>query len=176
LSKYKQFVVDINTLNKIMKKGLKEIKLGLGLGNLKFGMSRSEVKLFLGEPTNIDRFSYTDSNEDLTETWEYEDSNLSLSFDEEEDWKLLLISVTSNFYQLQGKNLIGLEKPTLIEELQKINFGTIHIEDCSENDSENTEVIEFEEKSLNLWLNDGVLDEIQWSPFFIDDDTIKWPD
>ncbi|MDP3312071.1 hypothetical protein [Lutibacter sp.] len=37
-----------------MKKSLKEIKPGVGLGNLKFGMSREAVRLMLGEPSFID--------------------------------------------------------------------------------------------------------------------------
>ncbi|NOR26919.1 MAG: hypothetical protein GQ540_00145 [Lutibacter sp.] len=158
-----------------MKEALKEIKPGFGLGNLKFGMSRAEVKLIIGEPSFIDKYSHSDSNEDLTEAWEYDELKLSLSFDEEEDWKLLLISVSSKFYQLQGKKLVGLEESDLLKYLKDINLGGLNLEDCSENDSEDQKVIEIDEKSINFWLNDGVLDEIQWSPLFIDDDTIKWP-
>ena len=44
-----------------------------------------------------------------------------------------------------------------------------------EDDTEDHKVIEIDEKSINFWLTDGVLDEIQWSPLFINDDTIKWP-
>ena len=68
-----------------MKKELKDIKPGIGLGNLKFGMSRAEVKLMLGEPTFVDKYSHSDSDEDLTESWEYEELELSMSFDEDED-------------------------------------------------------------------------------------------
>ena len=158
-----------------MKEALKEIKLGFGLGNLKFGMSRTEVKLILGEPSFIDKYSYSDSNEDLTEAWEYDELKLSLSFDEDEDWKLIMISVNSNFYQLNRESLIGLEREKLIQALENLNLDELNLEDCSEDDSENQKVIEIDDLSINFWINDGVLDEIQWSPFFIDDDTIKWP-
>ena len=158
-----------------MKEVLKEIKLGFGLGNLKFGMSRTEVKLILGEPSFIDKYSYSDSNEDLTEAWEYDELKLSLSFDEDEDWKLIMISVNSNFYQLNRESLIGLEREKLIQALKNLNLDELNLEDCSEDDSENQKVIEIDDLSINFWINDGVLDEIQWSPFFIDDDTIKWP-
>jgi len=158
-----------------MKEALKEIKPGFGLGNLKFGMSRAEVKLILGEPSFIDKYSHSDSNEDLTEAWEYDELKLSLSFDEEEDWKLIMISVSSDFYQLNSESLIGLEREKLIQALENLNLGELNLEDCSEDDSEDQKVIEIDEKSINFWLNEGVLDEIQWSPLFIDDDTIKWP-
>ena len=90
-----------------MKKALKEIKLGYGLGNLKFGMTRKEVELMLGEPSFIDKYSNSDSENDLTELWQYDELLLSLNFDEEEDWRLIMISVNDEFYELEGKSLIG---------------------------------------------------------------------
>ena len=161
---------------KIMKKALKEIKPGFGLGNLKFGMTRDEVKLMLGEPSFIDKYSHSDSDSDLTEAWEYDELELSLSFDEEEDWKLLLISVNSDFYELENVSLIGLKENELLKKIGAINLGKLKLEESSEYDGQDQKVIEIDEKSINFWLNDGVLDEIQWSPLFIDDDTIKWPE
>ena len=159
-----------------MKKALKEIKPGYGLGSLKFGMTRAEVKLLLGEPSYIDKYSYSGSDEDMTESWEYETLLISLSFDEDEDWKLLLISVSSDFYELEGRSLIGQDQENLLKQLEEINLGTLNLEDCSEDDSEDQKIIEIDEKSINFWVNNGVLDEIQWSPLFIDDDTIQWPE
>jgi len=158
-----------------MKKALKEIKPGYGLGSLKFGMTRGEVKLMLGNPSFIDKYSHSDSKNDLTESWQYDDLLISLSFDEEEDWKLIMISVNDDFYELEGKNLIGLNEEKLIKQLNEMNLGEWNLEDCSEDDDEDQKVIEAEDKSINFWINDGVLDEIQWTPFFIDDDTIEWP-
>jgi len=159
-----------------MKKALKEIKPGYGLGVLKFGMRRSEVKLLLGAPSFIDKYSHSDSATDLTESWEYDELNLSLSFDEEEKWKLMMISVASDFYELKNENLIGLEEEKIMDKLSALNFQKLDLEDCSEHDDENHKVIEIVDESINFWFNDGVLDEIQLSPFFIDDDTIKWPE
>lgn len=158
-----------------MKKALKEIKPGYGLGNLKFGMSRSEVKLMLGEPSFIDKYSHSDSADDLTESWEYDDLGLSISFDEDENWKLIMISINSDFYELNGVSLIGLKEKELLAKLEAMNLGDLDLEDCSDLGSDEQKVIEVEEKAINFWLIDDALDEIQWSPFFIDDDTIDWP-
>jgi len=158
-----------------MKKALKEIKPGFGLGNLKFGMTKAEVKLMLGEPSFIDEYSHSDSEEDLTESWEYDELELSISFDEEEGWKLIMISVNSDFYELEGVSLIGLGEKELLRKLEAINLGKLILEESSEFEGQDQKVIEIDEKSINFWINDGVLDEIQWSPLFLDDDTIVWP-
>ena len=155
-----------------MKKALKEIKCGFGLGNLKFGMTKAEVKLILGEPSYIDKYSHSDSANDLTESWQYDEFEISISFDEEEAWKLTMISVNSGFYEFKGKSLIGKSEKDVLAHL---NIEDTYLEDVSERDGENHKVIEIDEKSINFWFIDGVLDEIQWSPLFIDDDTIKWP-
>lgn len=156
-----------------MKVALKEIKLGVGLGVLKFGMTRTEVKLILGEPSFIDKYSHSESDNDLTESWEYDDLKLSLSFDEEESWKVTMMSVNSNFYEFEGKSLIGKSEKDI---LTSLNINDSYLEDVSERDGENHKVIEIDKKSINFWFIDGVLDEIQWSPLFIDDDTINWPE
>ena len=159
-----------------MKKELKDIKPGYGLGVLKFGMSRAEVKLMLGEPSFTDKYSHSDNENDLTESWEYDDLELSLSFDEEESWKLTMMSVNSDFYEFEGKSLIGKAEKDILTELASLKLEDIYLEDVSDRDGDNHKVIEIDEKSINFWFVDGVLDEIQWSPLFIDDDTIKWPE
>jgi len=159
-----------------MKESLKEIKPGYGLGALKFGMSRAEVKLMLGEPSFTDKYSHSDSSNDLTESWEYDDLELSLSFDEEESWKLTMMSVNSDFYEFEGKLMIGKSEKEIMTELTSLKIEDIYLEDVSDRDGDNHKVIEIDEKSINFWFVDGVLDEIQWSPLFIDDDTIKWPE
>ncbi|WP_111708066.1 hypothetical protein [Lutibacter citreus] len=158
-----------------MLKELKEIKPGYGLGFLKFGMTREEVKELIGEPSFIDKYSHSESDNDSTESWEYDELFLSISFDEAEDWKLMMLSVSSDFYELEEVSLIGFKELKLVNQLDEFDFGKIYLEDCSENDNEDQKVIEIEEKSLNFWISNGQLDEIQWSPIFIDEDTIKWP-
>ena len=159
-----------------MKEALKEIKPGYGLGVLKFGMSRAEVKLMLGEPSFTDKYSHSDSNNDLTESWEYDELELSLSFDEEESWKLTMMSVNSDFYEFGGKSFIGKSEKEIVSELASLKMENVSLEDVSDRDGEDHKVIEIDEKSINFWFIDGVLDEIQWSPLFVDDDTIKWPE
>ncbi|AOW19813.1 hypothetical protein [Urechidicola croceus] len=159
-----------------MKNELKSIKLGYGLGPLKFGMSRANVKMMLGEPSNIEKYSYTDDDENLTESWDYDELSLSLSFDEEDNYRLMLISITSPFYELEGKSLIGSTEESVLEHLEALGMDDLELEIMAEDDEFENKLIEIEEKSINFWINDGVVDEIQWSPFFVDDDTVDWPE
>ena len=158
-----------------MRNDLQEIKPGYGLGIIKFGMTRDEVKAVLGEPNEIDSFSYTDDDQELTETWEYESLGLSLNFDEEDDWRLVLISVTDDYYRLQGKEVIGQTKDNVLAILKELDLGFINLNE-TENDDPDNQRISLELLGLDFWFDYDILDEIQLSPQFIDDDTIKWPD
>ena len=71
----------------------------------------------------IDKYSHSDSDKDLTESWEYEELYLSISFDQAENWKLMMISVTSDFYELEEVSLIGLSEKKLIDQLDEIDLG-----------------------------------------------------
>lgn len=157
-----------------MKPQLKEIQLGKGLGNLTFGMKRSEVELLLGKPSLVDSYSHSDSNKDLTESWEYDALEISLNFDKDEDWKLIMMSVSNEACLFLGQELVGKEI-NFVADFLKTKYDDIYIEDFSESDDEDHKVIELEEQSVNFWFVDGILDEIQWSPQFKDDDTIIWP-
>lgn len=157
-----------------MKEQIKEIKPGFGLGNIKFGMSRDQVRMLLGAPDESEKFSYTDDDQNMTESWDYYDFDISLNFDEEEDWKLVMISANSDFYTLEGESLIGKTIEQVSAHLDKSDID-YDLEDCSTTDSPDHKLIEVESLSINFWFNGGVLDEIQWSPQFLDDDTIKWP-
>ena len=60
-----------------------DIKPLVGLEEVKFGFSRNQVKELLGEPSEVDSFQYEEDEDDgLTESWHYDDKEISLSFDE----------------------------------------------------------------------------------------------
>ena len=158
-----------------MKQETKDIQFGIGLGVLKFGMSREQVKTILGEPNEKELHYDEDINVDASELWHYDDLDVSISFDQEEDWKLVTLAVTSNFYQLNGKSLIGLSKKALMAELKTSQIEDLDIEDLSSEDSPNHVLLSSLSLGVNFWLDAGILEEIQWGPDFIDDDTIKWP-
>lgn len=158
-----------------MEKAQVEIKPGIGLGLLKFGMTRDEVKKILGDPNHQKVTHYGDDESDRSDAWEYHSLRLDLSFEEAEDWRLTILSVSSEDYQLKGSSLIGLDQEELMDELNMLGIKDLTLEDMSSEDHPDQLLISSEDLAINFWLYQNILEEIQWGPQFIDDQTIKWP-
>ena len=154
---------------------IKEIKTGHGLGTITFGMTRDQVRAILGEPDDIDEYSDSDLEDDSSESWHYDELEISLSFDEDADWKLVTIAVSSPDYTFHNKNLIGLQADELMTELKAFDLGDYDTDDWSSEEIPDHKLISFPESQMNFWLEDGELTEIQWGPLFLDEETIQWP-
>lgn len=151
-----------------------EIKIGIGLGDIKFGMTRDELKKLAGEPTEIDTFNASgDEDEYLTESWHYDDEEFSVSFDEEDNWKLTTISSSSENSVL-GEKLIGKKIDDVLSFLEKMGLGENELEDLSD-ENINQKLVSYLRASLNLWFENDILSEIQWGVLWSDEDTPKWP-
>jgi len=149
-----------------------EIKPGIGIGELKFGLTRAEVEKILGKPDEVEKMSHSSFHDEPTEAWHYDGLNLSLAFDEADDWRLVNISTTSDESEIQGKKLFGLTQLSLIRTLNSLGLDDLDI-DSSE---PGQQLLSSEELHINFWLEKGELAEIQFGPHLIDDDTVKWPD
>ena len=158
-----------------MNQKLKEIVAGEGLGVLKFGTSTIQVEKLLGEPDEVETYSFESEEGELSETWHYDSMELSLSFHEEEDWRLVSIALSSPEVTFKGEKLIGLNREKLIEKLQKMDLGNLEYEDWSSAESPNHKLISAEEHEVNFWLDNDELTEIQLGPIFDDEDNIMWP-
>ncbi|PHN04682.1 hypothetical protein [Flavilitoribacter nigricans] len=155
-----------------MKKELQNIQVGAGLGSILFGMSRAEISAIIGEPNEKITESYTDDGENLTEIWHYDELELSLGFDEEDDWQLVSIAVTSPFYLLESVSLIGKEVEAVQTELQNIGVSDLELEDWSSAENPDHKLLTSDDESMNFWFDQDILTEIQWSPLFADEETI----
>jgi hypothetical protein len=153
----------------------RNIILGKGLDNLLFGSSRKESKTAFGEPDKIDRYSYDSDDLDNTEDWIYHDLGLSLNFDAQEKFKLGTIEISSEDYKLNGEILINKTKEEVISFARNHNFGEYESDDLSSVEVPDYELLSFDDVSLNLWFENGTLTEIQWFPFWLDDENQIWP-
>ncbi|MCL2845063.1 MAG: tRNA (guanosine(46)-N7)-methyltransferase TrmB [Chitinivibrionia bacterium] len=149
----------------------KTIELGKGLGNeLRFGMRFEEVKKILGEPSEIENSEVPSADgEDFGDTvaWIYDELGATLYFDEEDEWKLGTIEVDDDDFELGGKKLIGKGIKDVKNILQNMNINDINEEEIEAEEGEDEEVklrlLFSQEKCLNVWFEDGVCCEIQWS-------------
>jgi len=148
----------------------KEILPGKGLGELKFGMSRDEVLSVLGKPDDVDTYDDDEIEDEGSESWHYDDLEISLSFDEEEDWVLTTIAVSNPSHTFMGHELIGLTKSELLAVLESLEINNLDIEDWSSEEVPNHLLISSNDLQVNFWLEDEIVSEIQWGAFVEDDD------
>lgn len=158
-----------------MKTDLKEIQAGIGLGTLKFGMDRGQVREMLGAPDEVEHYSFSKDELDLTEAWHYDGLELSLGFDEAADWRLTTISVTSSYYELNNKKLIGLNKKEILPLLDELKMEDYEIDDFSSDGQPEQELIVSDSRGIHLWFEHEILHEIEWGPMWLDEFTIDWP-
>ncbi len=149
---------------------MKAIELGIGIADIKFGMTKAEVEQILGQPDDKEQELYGEDEEAMLESWHYDEKDLSLGFDEDEDWKLITIAVSEETYTLKGKEVIGLSIEKIIDTLNSIGIDEIELEE-----DEEISVLYVDDQSMKVWLENKVVTEIQWGPLFKDEDTIAWP-
>lgn len=150
------------------------ISLGQGLGDLKFGSSREQTIAILGQPSEKDMFSLSDEEGDDSEAWHYDTLDISLSFDEENDWKLTSIAISSPDYTLNGMSLIGKTKEEVLAELEKNDWGEIEEDEEIAEDNPDACLLYLDEVTLSLWFDEDILTELQWGPFHKSHEII-WP-
>lgn len=158
-----------------MKVDLKDIKSGVGLGVIKFGMKRDDVKTLLGKATEVEKFSHPEKGTTVAESWHYDELDLSLSFDKEDDWKLVTFAVSGEEYQYKGKTFIGMKKDALLEVLKELKIDDLDFEDWASEDTPTQELIASDMVGINFWLEEEKVTEVQWGPLY-DDDGIDWPE
>lgn len=156
---------------------LKKIELGYGLGTLSFGMSRDQVLQMFGKASEIEE---TDFDEDMNviESWHYDHLDCSFGFEEVEDFKLTTISITGTDYFLCEETLIGKSIKQVTDILTNINgVFKIEVEEYVDEEDENEKeaILYVESHSLKVWFEDNKVSEVQWGPFFEDENTINWP-
>ncbi|MDQ7095863.1 hypothetical protein REC12_19910 [Desulfosporosinus sp. PR] len=82
-----------------------DIKIGVGLDNLIFGMSQEEVKECLGKPNKI-----SEKQKDDGIVYHYNDIQFKVKFDQKENSKLYSIEVYNPEVTLFNQKIIGKNK------------------------------------------------------------------
>jgi hypothetical protein len=161
-----------------MKKEIKEILPGIGLGQLKFGMTKNDVIAMIGKPDEIENvpgFEEEEVNDEL-ESWHYDESEFSLVFDAAYDWRLVSIAVSDPFFTLWDKSIVGADKLDVLAMIESKGYSVTHEEDLSDEETLDLKLFEYEDLGMMIWFAGDETIEIQILPDVEDDgESIKWP-
>jgi len=141
-----------------------EILPGKGWGKVKFGMNEKDLEKILGAPDEIEA-----DEKDQLSYHHYDDITASFTFDGSEDGKLSTIVVADGKSTLFGEDIFVLSPDRIKQILKGQGCKGISVEGDVE------KVMEAEELEMIFWFENDELMEIQWGPFFADEDQILWP-
>ncbi|EHQ88894.1 hypothetical protein [Desulfosporosinus youngiae] len=142
-----------------------EIKIGIGLDCLVFGMSQKEVEDILGKP---DKTSETEKDKGIV--YYFYDKLIKTKFDKEEDLKLYSIEVHNPDVKMFKKKLINKTKGEIESLLLNNGYKKIEYEDYDTFD-----IIFCEEIWTTFEFELNRLKNIEFSPLFKDSKNIIWP-
>ncbi len=153
---------------------MNEILIGKGIDEIRFGMTQDEIKKIYGEPDEIEEFKSSDEENDNTVAFHYDEIEASVSFDELDNWKLNSIYLSDPEVTLNGKKIIGLSIDELYEVLEPLNLGEIEEENVLDEDDPDGHVVSIMKSSINFWLEDNIVKEIEFSPLYDENDNVIW--
>ncbi len=149
-----------------MSNDFQTILPGEGFGELRFGMSRAEVKKVVGAPDEIEEIPFSDEDEnDTIETWHYDKHDFSLSFEKSMDNRLASIATSSPDAKLHGEFLVDKTKDEVLAALKKMDIGEFEEELIEEDADTTVTLISLYDAGVNLWFENDYLTEIQWGIF-----------
>ncbi len=142
-----------------------ELKLGIGIDNVIFGLLESDITGMLGDPDKVT--AEEESEEEVI--YQYFEQKLSLTFYSEEVGKLGYIRTANPDVTYNGRKLVG--QP--IMELLNTVFAPLG--DWDLEDYGSLEVYNFEDYWLVLNVEYGCVTDIELGVLFNEDDSYNWP-
>lgn len=148
----------------------KDIRLGKGLGKIKFGLTMEEVEELIGEPEEIEESDEEDEFEH--EAWNYWEDGYSLYFDKEDDYKLSCIETANREVQLWGERIFEMSKDQIIR-----LFADNNITNPEEEEAETGETrLSFEKEMIDLYFDEDQLIAVNFGVFINDNLEVMWPE
>ncbi|RIJ37639.1 hypothetical protein [Pontibacter oryzae] len=148
----------------------KDIRLGKGLGKIKFGLTMEEVEELLGEPEEVEESDEEDEFEH--QAWNYWEDGYSLYFDKEDDYRLSCIETANREVQIWGERIFEMSRAQIIQ-----LFADNDITNPEEEEAETGETrISFEKEMIDLYFDEDQLIAINFGVFINDDLEVMWPE
>lgn len=150
-----------------------DINSGEGLGRIKFGMDVDEVEDLIGSAD--EKESYALESGESTESWHYDELELSISFVVSSQKRLVSVTTSSEDSILYGQEIVGMNKKELLKYLEKKKVSDVQFEDCSTTDTPDLKLYYSMNLAMNFWLEDGVVSDVEWGVKMDDKDQVIWP-
>lgn len=146
-----------------------EIILGTGMGPLRFGATRDEVRALMGEPEEIEESEEEDEFEH--QAWNYLEEGYSLYFDREDDYRLSCIETDHPGMRLFGELIHG-QSPEQIQELMRKQG--LEASEVEKMDTGETRV-SYEKEMIDLYFDEDELQFVNFGVFISEDLDVQWP-
>jgi hypothetical protein len=152
-----------------------DIKPGIGIGQIKFGISEEQLIAILGKPIFVKEGEYIEKSGDYSRELFYQ-KDLSFTFDTEDSYRLGLITIRNSGHLLYGRDLIGLPMAFVKSIISKKVSEIPKYKNWSHENALNHISLDYDKLGLCFWFDNDLLDEIQCSYLFHEDgDTVIWP-
>jgi len=145
----------------------------IGFGSIKFGMEEHEVSTFIGDPDETEIQNYGDGDE--ATVLYYDEIGISMSFDKEENYRLVEVSFELDNFILRDAIKVGMSKADFMSKLESLDLGEYELEDMTDEGFDDKQLYVFEKENINIWMDDDKITSIQIGPEWVDDETIRWP-
>jgi len=145
------------------------IKPGIGIGSIKYGINEEELSSIFGTPDKIEEQEYIPEKGDWSRDLWYSPRNVFFTFDKENDYRLGTITIMGSGYPLFGKELFGLPLSLVRKFITEQTKEIAKYEDFSTDLDEPHECLTHDGLGITFWFDSGNLSEMQCSFLFESD-------
>jgi len=151
------------------------IKIGIGLGDIIFGMGQEEVIGILGEPDSTENMEFLE--DDTRKILKYHDKGFQFGFDSVNAFKLASIDIEDSRYMFGfARAIINSPLADILESLELKEFGTPTIESIGNENEPNHLMLFYDDVGLFISLIDYVCDSFSIEPLWKNENEIIWPE
>jgi hypothetical protein len=147
-----------------------EIKLGEGIGTLKFGLTMEEVETQMGEPEEIEESEEGDEFEH--KVWNYWEEGYSFYFDDEDDYRLSCIETANPDVTLFGHEIFGMSQKEVEDMLAENDINFPEKEKLPTGETR----VSYEKQMIDMYFENDALVSINFGVYITDDLEVKWPE
>ena len=148
-----------------------EIKLGVGIGPLKFGFSEEEVCASFGLPDRVIDLP-DDPDEENRIHWLYNDQRICLTFYRSEERRLGYVESSNQELTINGFSVIGTKVNQVMDMIEEISSDDWDVQSIPP-----ITVLYFNEQYwVQLGSNYERVTEVSFGVPFLDDENYNWPE